>query len=298
MGEIEIREVLPGEYEDTGGLTQRAYAEYARPGDPLWDNYFGVLADVAGRAGFATVLVAVAGGRIIGTATVELDCTIDGTGGLQPGQTNLRLLAVDPGARGRGVGRLLVEACVQVARRAGKEIVTLHPGPKAQVSMAGAACAVTCLTGQACGPDHRGAAGPEVRDDACTRMDPAHSGAHLRLWIDVVRRAEGGCLAAGLFDEVLQGGGGQGSGAPADPGLAAQHVIGAVEGPDQAGEAGRDDVVGEEGNADPVGGQGGRRPWGSDRSRCLLVAGPCHAARDRGWARCRLLAAYLAAVFR
>ena len=126
MGEIEIREVLPGEYEDTGGLTQRAYAEYARPGDPRWDNYFGVLADVAGRAGFATVLVAVAGGRIVGTATVELDRTIDGTGGLPPGQANLRLLAVDPGARGRGVGRRLVEACVQVARRAGKEIVTLH----------------------------------------------------------------------------------------------------------------------------------------------------------------------------
>ena len=91
--------MLPGEYEDTGGLTQRAYAEYARPGELLWDNYFGVLADVAGRAGFATVLVAVAGGRIVGTATVELGWTIDGTGGLEPGQANVRLLAVDPGAR-------------------------------------------------------------------------------------------------------------------------------------------------------------------------------------------------------
>jgi ribosomal protein S18 acetylase RimI-like enzyme len=126
LGEIEIREVRPEEYEDTGGLTQRAYAEYARPGDPLWEDYFGVLADVADRAGFATVLVAVAGGCIVGTATVELDRTIDGIGGLPPGQASLRLLAVDPGARGRGVGRQLVEACVQVARRAGKEILTLH----------------------------------------------------------------------------------------------------------------------------------------------------------------------------
>jgi ribosomal protein S18 acetylase RimI-like enzyme len=92
----------------------------------LWDGYFGSLADVAGRAGYATVLVAVAGERIVGTATVELDRTIDGTGGLLPGQANLRLLAVDPAARGRGVGRRLVEACVQVARRAGKEVATLH----------------------------------------------------------------------------------------------------------------------------------------------------------------------------
>ena len=126
MGEIQIRDVLPGEYEDTGRLIQRAYAEYARPGDPLWDGYFGMLADVAGRAGFAPVLVAVADGRIVGTATVELDRTIEGTGGLQPGQANLRLLAVDPGARGRGVGRRLVQACVQAARQAGKEVATLH----------------------------------------------------------------------------------------------------------------------------------------------------------------------------
>ena len=126
MGAIRIREVLPEEYEDTGALTQRAYAEYARAGDPLWDNYFGMLADVARRAGFATVLVAVADGRIVGTATVELDRTVEGTQGLRSGQANLRLLAVDPQARRHGVGRRLVEACLQVACRAGKEAATLH----------------------------------------------------------------------------------------------------------------------------------------------------------------------------
>jgi ribosomal protein S18 acetylase RimI-like enzyme len=126
MAEIQIRAVLPGEYEDAGSLTQRAYAEYARPGDPLWEDYFGMLADIGRRARFATVLVAVADERIVGTATVELDRTIDGTGGLRPGQANIRLLAVDPSARGHGVGRRLVEACVQAARRAGKQVVTLH----------------------------------------------------------------------------------------------------------------------------------------------------------------------------
>lgn len=80
LGEIEIREVRPEEYQDTSGLTQRAYAEYARPGDPLREDYCGVLADVAGRAGFATALVAVAGRCIAGTATVELDPTIGGIG--------------------------------------------------------------------------------------------------------------------------------------------------------------------------------------------------------------------------
>jgi hypothetical protein len=35
-----------------------------------------------------------------------------------------------------------------------------------------------------------------VRDDAWARMDPGHSGAHRRLWIDVIRRAQPGYVAA------------------------------------------------------------------------------------------------------
>jgi hypothetical protein len=35
-----------------------------------------------------------------------------------------------------------------------------------------------------------------VRDDAWARMDPAHQDAHRRLWIDVIRRAQPGYVAA------------------------------------------------------------------------------------------------------
>ena len=35
-----------------------------------------------------------------------------------------------------------------------------------------------------------------VRDDAWARMDPAHTEAHQRLWIDVVRRAQPRYVAA------------------------------------------------------------------------------------------------------
>jgi hypothetical protein len=37
---------------------------------------------------------------------------------------------------------------------------------------------------------------PRVRDDAWARMDPRYSSAHLRLWTDIVRRAEPGYVAA------------------------------------------------------------------------------------------------------
>jgi Domain of unknown function (DUF4192) len=35
-----------------------------------------------------------------------------------------------------------------------------------------------------------------VRDETWARMDPAHQDAHRRLWIDVVRRAQPGHVAA------------------------------------------------------------------------------------------------------
>ena len=35
-----------------------------------------------------------------------------------------------------------------------------------------------------------------VRDDAWARMDPAHADGHLRLWTDVLRRAQPGHVAA------------------------------------------------------------------------------------------------------
>jgi ribosomal protein S18 acetylase RimI-like enzyme len=124
---MEIREVRPREYGEAGRVTALAYGEFARPGDPEWDEYLAEIADVAGRAGRTLVLVAVEDDRIIGTATLELDATIGDEGTtLEPGTAHLRMLGVDPSARGRGVGRALVDACIERARRRGRHTLTLH----------------------------------------------------------------------------------------------------------------------------------------------------------------------------
>ena len=67
-------------------------------------------------------------GRILGTATLELDHKVPGSDParvLEPDEAHLRMLGVDPAARGRGVGRALVEASIEVARRRGKKVFRL-----------------------------------------------------------------------------------------------------------------------------------------------------------------------------
>jgi GNAT superfamily N-acetyltransferase len=122
---VEIRPVRPEEYEEAGRVTRLAYEEFNDPGDDDWEDYLRRVADVSGRAPLMPVLVAAEEDRILGSATLEVG---DGIGDdpLEPGTANLRMLGVDPGARGRGVGRALVEACIEWTRDAGLDAITLH----------------------------------------------------------------------------------------------------------------------------------------------------------------------------
>jgi ribosomal protein S18 acetylase RimI-like enzyme len=76
----------------------------------------------------ALVLVAVEGGRVIGTATLEIADRIEPEDDppLAPHEAHVRMVGVDPAARGRRIGTMLMEACIEGARAAGKTLVTLH----------------------------------------------------------------------------------------------------------------------------------------------------------------------------
>ena len=125
---IEIREARPQEYAEAGEVTALAYREFVRPGDADWAEYLGRIADVEGRAGRTTILVAVEDDRILGSATLELDARVeledDPT--LGPEEAHIRMLGVHPDARRRGVARTLMAACLDRARERGKTRMTLH----------------------------------------------------------------------------------------------------------------------------------------------------------------------------
>ena len=124
---MELRLARPEEYEEAGDVTAGAYMEFARPGDTGWEEYLGELRDVAGRADRTEIYVAAEDGRVLGCVTLELDGTVgDDDKELSPELSCIRMLGVGQEARGRGVGRALVELCVDRSREAGKQTVTLR----------------------------------------------------------------------------------------------------------------------------------------------------------------------------
>jgi len=124
---IEVRRALPAEYEEAGRVTALAYREFVRPEDGDWNDYLDRIADVRDRAGRTVVLVAVEDGRILGSATLELEArTEEGEPPVPPDEAHLRMLGVHPDARRRGIARMLMDASVEEARRAGKHRLTLN----------------------------------------------------------------------------------------------------------------------------------------------------------------------------
>ncbi len=121
---MRIRPIQPEEFDALSELTVAAYVALA--GGPFSDDYMAELADVAGRAADAEVLVAVADdGAVLGGVTYLVGPT-PYSPILEPGEAGVRTLAVALEAQGRGVGTALVEACVDRARAEGRARVCLQ----------------------------------------------------------------------------------------------------------------------------------------------------------------------------
>jgi ribosomal protein S18 acetylase RimI-like enzyme len=116
---FQIRPVLPAEHGTLGELTVRSYLEGGFLLGGLDDDYAPRLRDVPHRAANAHVLVAVDGtgdgDRLLGGVTLAFPGSpLAELGG--PGEAEIRMLAVDPAAHGRGVGSALAAACVERSR--------------------------------------------------------------------------------------------------------------------------------------------------------------------------------------
>lgn len=95
--------------------------------ESLFDSYLRSALDVEGRMGQGDVLVAELDGEVVGTITFYGDANDEGMPVRFPGGTcGIRATAVDPIARGQGIGRALVMACIERAAASGATHLGLH----------------------------------------------------------------------------------------------------------------------------------------------------------------------------
>jgi ribosomal protein S18 acetylase RimI-like enzyme len=119
---VVVRPVRPDEVERVGDLTVRAYVDGGGL-DPDAD-YVQTLRRAGDRAAAAPMYVAVRGGVLVGAVSL---CPYGGDWAdvAEPRELELRMLVVEPEARGTGVADALIRSAVELARERGDERLVL-----------------------------------------------------------------------------------------------------------------------------------------------------------------------------
>ncbi|MET0447988.1 MAG: GNAT family N-acetyltransferase [Aeromicrobium sp.] len=126
--DLVVRLARDDEYAAVGALTVAGYdadGYLVRPDGGYDHGYATWLADAATRGRDDVLLVATLGDELVGTVTWCPFGSASAQLARAAHQGEFRTLSIAPAARGRGVGRTLVEACLDRARTAGLTEVLL-----------------------------------------------------------------------------------------------------------------------------------------------------------------------------
>mgnify|MGYP001615023020 FL=1 len=122
-----IRDARPDELDEAARVMLAAYQQYQASFPPgRWDAYAADILDVRSRLPHAELLIAEEAGRIVGAVTFYPDGSRSAVEGWPPTWAGVRLLAVHPDARGRGVGEALMRECMARSRKRGVNTLGLH----------------------------------------------------------------------------------------------------------------------------------------------------------------------------
>jgi GNAT superfamily N-acetyltransferase len=124
-----IRDARAGERDAIEAVTLAAYQQYATTIPALWEAYRQNIVSTLAAAPPDAQIVAEDDGRIVGSVLLYRAGTViarPGGGPLTLASPEVRLLAVAPEARGKGIGAALMHECVARARASGAARLTLH----------------------------------------------------------------------------------------------------------------------------------------------------------------------------
>jgi ribosomal protein S18 acetylase RimI-like enzyme len=127
MSALSIRDARPQEREKVDTLTRAAYAEFADVMEPgAWSALEAAVARVLKDPGPAQCIVAEDEGRLVGSVFLYPAGESAYARGDVQQYPEIRLLAIAPNARRRGVGRALVAECIRRAIASGATELGLH----------------------------------------------------------------------------------------------------------------------------------------------------------------------------
>lgn len=131
--EFTIRDAGPEEFEAVGLLMVEVYSSldgFPKPEEqPLYYNMLANIGDFTLKPKTRLLVAVSEDGEIGGGLVYFSDMQYYGSGGIATAEKNaagFRLLAVEPEMRGKGLGRLLTQACIDLAEEAGLKEMIIH----------------------------------------------------------------------------------------------------------------------------------------------------------------------------
>lgn len=134
---VAVREAQEVELERVIAVLRAANAEFeAVVPAAFYRAYLANVLDVQSRRAEAQLLIAELGEarRIVGAITLYPDASLEGWG-WPVGWSGIRAVAVEPSARGLGIGRRLTDMCIERSRALGAPAVCLHTAPFMEVAI-------------------------------------------------------------------------------------------------------------------------------------------------------------------
>ncbi len=122
-----IRDARSEDLDEVSNLLKDAYQQYALSmPEPHWQAYLADIMDVRSRLQESELIVAEISGHLAGAVTLYLPRKGYSVEDWPEGWAGIRLLGVHPAYRGQGIGRALMEECIERCRKRGITSIGLH----------------------------------------------------------------------------------------------------------------------------------------------------------------------------